>query len=159
MKSRSSFTLPLLLATIILGFLFHSGCQKGDENPPLGYINISIEPNSTIYQELNVIGGWRYLDESDGVFAPSRGLIVYRSTIDQFMAYDRMPPYMADSCCDSNNKNCTKLLVGDEYPFVVDTCTGSRYLIIDGSPSSGPSTKFLYTYITEYDGYTLYIHN
>jgi hypothetical protein len=158
MKFNSVIISLIVLAIVTAGILLLPGCKKGNENPPLGYVNISIQPNSTIYQELNIIGGWRYLDESDGVFPPSRGLIVYRSTTDQFMAYDRTPPYKPDSCCNANNQ-CTKLIVGDEYPFVVDTCTGSRYLIIDGSPSQGPSNTFLYTYITEYDGYTLYIHN
>ena len=158
MKFNSLIFVPLALMAICINILLHSGCDKGNENPQLGYVNISIQPNSTLYQELNVVGGWRYLDESDGVFSPSRGLIVYRSTTDQFMAYDRTPPYKPDSCCNANNQ-CTRLIVGNEYPFVVDTCTDSRYLIIDGSPSQGPSNKFLYTYFTEYDGYTLYIHN
>jgi hypothetical protein len=150
----------LALAAGLTFIFLHSGCNKDNsDNPPLGYVNITIEPNSTLYQELNVVGGWRYLDETDGVFPPSRGLIVYRSSTDQFMAYDRTPPYKADSCCNANKTNCTKLIVGSEYPFVVDTCTDSRYLIVDGSPAGGPTNKFLYTYITEYDGYTLYIHN
>ena len=106
-----------------------------------------------------MVGGWRYLDESDGVEYPSRGLIVYRLSNDQFMAYDRTPPYKPDSCCLGNNTNCTKLLVGNAYPFAVDTCTDSKYLLIDGSPTEGPSNQFLFSYITEYDGYTLYIHN
>jgi len=151
-------TIFILLALMVLA----PGCDKGKgDNPPLGYVNISINPNSTIYQELNIVGGWMYLDESDGVYPPSRGLIVYRSSLDQFMAYDRMPPYKADSCCNASKTICTRLLVGNEYPFVVDTCTGARYLILDGSPAGGPGNKYLYTYITEYDGYTqtLYIHN
>ena len=157
-KNRLSF-LVLLGAVLFTWVVLHTGCDKDDENPQFGYVNISISPNSTLYQELNIVGGWMYLDESDGVFPPSRGLIVYRSSTDQFMAYDRTPPYKSDSCCDASNKNCTKLLVGAEYPFVVDTCTGSRYLIIDGSPAGGPTDRFLYLYITEYDGNTLYIHN
>jgi hypothetical protein len=159
MKETRLLTWMSWLFIIFSAILIHPGCQKGNENPPLGYIDISISPNSTLYQELNVVGGWRYLDESDGVLPPSRGLIVYRSSNDQFMAYDRTPPYKPDSCCNANKTICTKLLVGNEYPFVVDTCTDSRFLILDGSPVEGPANKFLYTYITEYDGYTLYIHN
>ena len=155
------FLFKISLVWIILaGLVTDTGCKKGNnENPPLGYINITILPNSTLYQELNTVGGWRYLDESDGVDPPSRGLIVYRSSDDQFVAYDRTPPYKPDSCCDSNQKNCTKLVVGNEFPFVVDTCTGSKYIIYYGTPEEGPSEKPLYKYITEYDGYTLYIHN
>ncbi len=158
MKKTPSLAIFSGLALLTIFLFFFPGCDKGNDNPPLAYINITIQPNSTLYQELNVVGGWRYLGYSDGVEAPSRGLIVYRNSLDQFMAYDRTPPYKPDSCCNSN-KVCTALLVGNEYPFVVDTCTGSKYLILDGSPAEGPTTKFLYTYVTEYDGYTLYIHN
>jgi hypothetical protein len=154
-RLAGSAVLIVLLTTL----LAIEGCDDSNENPPLAYVDISINPNSTMYNEINAVGGWMYLDESDGVPAPSRGLIVYRSSTDQFMAYDRTPPYKADSCCNAGKTYCTKLLVGDEYPFVVDTCTNSRYLIIDGSPVSGPSNKYLYVYYTEYDGYTLYIHN
>lgn len=159
MKLKSFYPPGLFIAALAASLLI-TGCDKGNnENPPLAYINISIQPNSTLYQELNVVGGWRYLDESDGVFPPSRGLIVYRMSTKQFMAYDRTPPYKADSCCNPAKTNCTRLLVGNEYPFVVDTCTASRYLILDGSPAGGPTDRFLYTYYTEFDEYTLYIHN
>ncbi len=150
--------LPGLLMVILAMLIFSPACNDDGNNIPLPFVNITIDPNSTIYQELNVVGGWRYLDESDGVLPPSRGLIVYRLSTMEFMAYDRIPPYKPDSCCLTST-NCTKLMVGNNYPFVVDTCTDSKYLIIDGSPSSGPSNQFLLTYIAEYDGITLYIHN
>jgi hypothetical protein len=153
-------TAKVFLFGIVTALIFTLGaCDESDENPPLAYINITIDPNSTIYDQLNTVGGWMYLDETDGVVAPSRGLIVYRASTDMFMAYDRTPPYKADSCCNPSKTSCTRLLVGDEYPFVADTCTNSRYLILDGSPVSGPSINYLYTYVAEYDGYTLYIHN
>lgn len=147
-----------LLPVILTVLIFNPACNDNGNDIPLPYVDITIDPNSTIYQELNVVGGWRYLDENDGVFPPSRGLIVYRLATDQFMAYDRIPPYKPDSCCNGS-QNCTKLIVGNNYPFIVDTCTGSKYLIIDGSPYTGPGGKFLLTYVTEYDGFTLYIHN
>lgn len=148
-----------LLLNIVL-VLILAGCDNSNgDDPPLAYIDITILPNSTLYQELNVIGGWMYLGQTDGVVPPSRGLIVYRLSSDQFMAYERTPPFKPDSCCNESGKECSALMVGDQYPFVVDTCTDSRYLILDGSPVSGPSGKYLYTYFTDYDGYTLYIHN
>jgi len=156
--SKARYLKWILVVALSL-IAFFPACDESDENPPLAYIDITINPNSTLYDQLNVVGGWMYLDESDGVVAPSRGLIVYRASTDMFLAYDRTPPYKADSCCNSSKTWCTRLLVGDEYPFVVDTCTDSRYLILDGSPVSGPSGKYLYTYVAEYDGYTLYIHN
>jgi len=159
MGANSRLAGAAALIALLSALLTFEACDDSNENPPLAYIDISINPNSTMYNEINTVGGWMYLDESDGVVAPSRGLIVYRASTDMFMAYDRTPPYRADSCCNALKTYCTRLLVGDEYPFVIDTCTNCRYLIIDGSPVSGPSNKYLYVYVTEYDGYTLYIHN
>lgn len=136
---------------IVLGLiLLHIGCKKGeDEVEPPTYINITINPNSTEYQELNTVGGWTYLPAT----TPSRGIIVYRLSQDNFMAYDRMPPYEPDQCC--NNGVCTYLIV--DMPFVEDTCTSSIYQILDGAPFSGPSSTPLIRYTTYYDGISLQI--
>jgi hypothetical protein len=145
---------------VLIAAMVFAGCKK-DENPSniiLPKINISINPNSTLYQQLNVVGGWTYLGYGDGVIEPSRGIIVYRFSTQQFMAYDRIPPYKPDSCC-SGDYNCTRLVVENYYPFVMDTCTQSKYLLIDGSPTEGPSTLPLLYYQTTYDGNTLFIYN
>jgi hypothetical protein len=146
--------------TVILAIVMNTACNKyDDDRPPLPPMNVTIDPNSTIYQEINVVGGWMYLDETDGAYPPSRGVIVYRLSTDQFMAFERIPPYKPDSCCNETKTKCAALIVDNYYPFVMDTCTGSKYLILDGSPSSGPSNYFLLTYITEYYGDLLYIHD
>ena len=76
---------------VFIVFVFSISCNKGNLNPniPDVNINISINPNTTIFQELNTVGGWVYLDEKPGVYIPygSRGIIVYRSDIDKFVAY------------------------------------------------------------------------
>ena len=135
-------------------------CKKDNgDRLPLPPIDITINPNSTIYQELNIAGGWMYLDETDGAEPPSRGIIVYRLTEDQFYAYERTPPFKPDSCCNTAHTICTRLIVDDYFPFVVDTCTASKYLILDGSQVSGPSSMSLGMYVTEYYNGLLYIHN
>ncbi len=150
--------LPAIL-TLVLLILVISCTKENGNRPPLPPLDITIDPNSTIYQEINVAGGWMYLDETDGVLPPSRGVIVYRLSTDQFLAFERTPPYKADSCCNANKTKCTALIVDNYYPFVMDTCTGSKYLILDGSPNSGPSNMFLSMYVTEYFGGLLYIHD
>ncbi len=145
-KKRHLFTIYIVLGL----FLLQAGCKKDDNavEPP-SYVNITINPNSTEYQELNTVGGWTYID----VAKPSLGIIVYRVTQNDFMAYDRLPPYEPDQCCNGNV--CTTLNV--DMPFVVDTCTNSTYQIIDGSPFDGPSDTPLIRYTTYYDGLTLQI--
>jgi hypothetical protein len=146
---------------LLIPVLMFIGCDKNNNpsNIPIAKINITIEPNSTLYQELNVVSGWTYLGYSDGVNAPSRGIIVYRFSTDQFMAYERTPHYLPDSCCTIQGGFCTSLIVDQHFPFVVDTCTQSKYLIMDGSPSEGPSPYPLIMYQTIYDGQLLYIYN
>lgn len=141
-------------------YLAIAGCNKDDgDRLPLPPVDITINPNSTIYQEINVVGGWMYLGEQDGVMPPSRGIIVYRLSTEQFLAFERTPPFKPDSCCNDSKTVCTALVVGNYYPFVMDTCTQSKYLILDGSPVSGPSTMTLGIFAAEYDGYLLYIHD
>ena len=156
-ENKASRIIGFGLLTIFIAF--YSGCNDKDGNAPIAPVDITLDPNSTIYQEINVPGGWMYLDESDGVIYPSRGIIVYRLTNEQFLAFERTPPYKPDSCCNLTGTLCTRLVVDDYYPFVRDTCTNSSFLIIDGSPAEGPASRGLWQYVAEYDGYLLYIHD
>jgi len=130
-----------------------NACKKDDknENVNIGYVNITINPNSTEYLDLNIVTGWVYLSAT----LPSRGIIVYRASIDEFKAYERTPPYKPDGCC--NGAICTRLLV--DGLFVQDTCMDVDYLIIDGSWVSGPGKLHLVEYNTYYDGANLNISN
>jgi hypothetical protein len=156
---RSRRILSQLVLAFFIGGLIFSACKKNGDDPnsdiPYAHINVVINPNSTLYQELNIVSGWMYYPY---VNAPSRGLIIYRLTQDQFLAYERTPPVNSNSCCDPNSGLCTYLVVGDYYPFVYDTCSDMSYQIIDGSPIS-PATIPLKQYMTSYDGMNLYINN
>lgn len=159
MKNFNIIKMIAGVAIMMFTFLL-AACTKDDgDRQPLPPINITIDPNSTIYQELNVTGGWLYLNESDGAEPPSRGIIVYRLSADQFLAFERTPPFKPDSCCNVAKTICSSLVVDNYYPFVMDTCTMSKYLILDGSPVSGPSSMTLSMYVTEYFGDLLYIHD
>lgn len=139
--------------------LIISACKKNGDDPnsniPYAHINVTINPNSTLYSELNIVGGWMYYPY---VNSPSRGLIIYRMTQDQFLAYERTPPSNSNACCDPENGLCTYLVVDDYFPFVYDTCSDFSYQIIDGSPIS-PASVPLKQYYTSYDGLNLYINN
>lgn len=152
---------------LVLVFILFSGitsCNKDHINPNIPQVNIyyTIEPNSTLFLELNTVGGWLYLDEMPGIVVPypSRGIIVYREEIDQFKAYERQPPNNPFECCNPENSiNCSKLVVGANYPFAKDTCNGNMYLLQDGSLFSGVGQYSLIQYRTFYDGVTLTISN
>jgi hypothetical protein len=148
----------LLFLAAFVTTLFVSSCNKGEDpnsDIPFAHVNVVINPNSTMYQELNVVGGWLYYPFID---PPSRGLIIYRATQEDFLAYERTPPVNSNLCCDAQNLLCTYLIVDDHYPFVYDTCTDLQYQILDGSPFA-PATVPLKQYRTSYDGLNLYITN
>jgi len=149
----SGLVLFLFVSGIIL-----NGCKKGEDpnsNIPYAHINVVINPNSTLYQELNIVGGWMYYPY---VNPPSRGLIIYRMTQEDFLAFERTPPSNSNACCEIGSGLCTALVVDDYYPFVYDTCSDYSYQIIDGSPIS-PATVPLKQYMASYDGLNLYINN
>jgi len=74
------YTKGLLFILLLIAGLF--ACNKSNVNPNIPHvvINLTLDPNSTIFQELNTVGGWLYLDEVPGMVIPSasRGEIVYR---------------------------------------------------------------------------------
>ena len=147
-----------LVLAVVLSLVFTVACNKGEDpnsDIPYANINVVINPNSTLYQELNIIGGWMYYPY---VNAPSRGLIIYRLSLDQFMAYERTPPVNSNACVNPESGLSTYLVVDDYYPFVYDTCSDYSYQIIDGSPIE-PATIPLKQYYTSFDGMNLYITN
>ena len=141
-----------------------TSCNKDHINPNIPKVNIyyNIDPNSTVFLDLNTVGGWLYLDEMPGIVVPypSRGIIVYREEIDKFRAYERQPPNNPYECCEGDNyTGCSKLVVGPNYPFAKDTCNGNMYLLQDGTLFSGVGQYSLIEYRTYYNGSTLTISN
>ena len=136
---------------ILAFFLGVLSCDDTPHNPniPDVYINFTIEPNSTFYQELNTVSGWMYVTEK----WPSRGIIIYRYSQDEFKAYERQSPNEPDYCGETS-----RLIV--EFPFVVDTCLNVKYSILDGSIfTPGYMGYPLIEYRTQYDGFNLRVFN
>ena len=146
----------IIIIGVTLLALTLTTCREYPENPyrPDAYFNFTIEPNSIRYQDLNVVSGWMYLT-SDG-YSTSRGIIVYRMSMDEFKAYDRLPPNNPYGCCD-NDGTCTRLVV--DSPFVVDNCNDIKYNILDGSIIEGDGVYPLIEYHTIFDGVSLRIYN
>lgn len=138
------FLLPLLFC----------GCREYPENPniPKAIINFTIYPNSTQYFNLNIVSGWMYVTSE----YPSRGIIIYRLSQDEFRAYDRIPPNEPDACCDGDG-NCTRLIV--DFPYVVDDCNNIKYNIINGDLFEGNGVFPLIQYHTSFDGNALHVFN
>lgn len=154
---------------ILIAFLgIFSGCKQYPENPnrPILPAPITIYPNTYQYHDLNFVSGWLYI--TSDVESTSRGIIVYRQSETEFLAYDRMPPNEPDACTDSHG-NTTRLVV--DFPFVVDGCNNAYYNILNGQlivrepdmipdfPTDGTMVYPLIQYHTTFDGSKLVITN
>lgn len=115
--------------------------------------------------DLNFVSDWIYI--TSDVESTSRGIIVYRQSDTEFLAYDRIPPNEPDACTDSHG-NTTRLVV--DFPFVVDRCNNAYYNILNGQiiiepdkipsfPTDGTTIYPLVQYHTLYDGNRLTISN
>jgi nitrite reductase/ring-hydroxylating ferredoxin subunit len=139
--------LHLLLAVATFGSLLPFGCRKANSGgvPPVN-VDISINVNNPSYVDIAVPGGWIYL--SGG----SQGLIVYRSSMDEFVALDRHCPYQPSDLC--------RVFVDDTEVIARDTlCCSSAFVITDGSVVEGPAALNLQRYNTSFNGTTLRIYN
>lgn len=138
MKSKT-----YLLLILFMGIM---GCRKDDQpDIPYVYVNEILYPNSLDYIP---VSGYKY------VSAGYRGLIVYRSSMEEFSVFERCCPY------DPEKVNA-RVIVNSDNMTATDTCCNSTYDIIYGNLISGPSdNRFsLLTYHCNYDGEKLYIYN
>ncbi len=140
-----------LRITFLLGFLFFAiGCDDKEDYPmPDVYVNIVINPASISYNNLNIPGNYALIKGG------YRGIIVYHFIQDQYLAYER-------TCTFDWDKDCSKLVMDPSGLIAKDTCCGSQFLIIDGTPLEGsPATRPLKQYSTYYDANfgRLYITN
>lgn len=159
-----------ILKYVILALLplMCHGCRQIPDNPnvPHAYINFTINLNDYQYHDLWYTSGFMYLTSE--AESTSRGIIVYRLSDNEFLAYDRIPPNYPNACTDSQG-NTTRLVV--ESLFAVDHCNSAYYNILNGEifigedPDMIPSfvgDEYIYPliqYHTSYDGVQLRIYN
>ncbi len=131
---------------LIFFLLLTPQCKK-DKKDQIPYVYVNFYMNiSTQYIGLNNIGGYEYI--TGGV----RGIIVYRRSTEEFMAYERDCPYQPSN-------SCALVQVDNSAVMAVDSCCGSKFLLLDGSIVKGPATIMLKQYHTSFDGTTLHIFN
>lgn len=122
-------------------------CEK--ENPdaiPRVQVNFYLYTNEPQFAPLTAVGGWAY------VSGGSRGIILFRRSIDEFNAFDRHTPLNPDN-------DCAVLDVDSTGTYAVDRCSGSEYLLFDGSIVSGEAKTPLISYQTSFNGQVLRVYN
>lgn len=145
MKKKTLYLSVLLLSTFVMTLFY--ACKKDEPNGvPIVSVDIYIYTTSPSFINLNAVGGWDYI--TGGV----RGILVYRKSISEFMAYDR-------NCTYNSNDACAIVYVDASNIIATDTCCNSKFSIVDGTVLQAPAGMPLKTYNTTFDGSVLHIYN
>ena len=132
MRIRILFIIVLLIVV---------SCRKNKNNPiPNIPFDITININLPAYSALSGVGGYAY------VAGGSKGIIVYRRSLDEFVSFDRHSPVDLDG-------NCPEPLYPDSQNFLIliDSCFDAKFSLYDGSPIAG-SDYGLRAYQTTFNG-------
>ncbi len=116
--------------------LLYSSCQDSihRDKIPRVYVNEELNLNDFRFNALKLTGGFVYI--SGGV----RGIIIYRKSQDQYLAFERDCPYQPDN-------QCALVSVDPSNLFMTDTCCASNF-DFDGYPFAGPAQFSLLQYTT-----------
>lgn len=134
------------ISVVIFLFLTIIGCKKDANNVvPNVYVDIYLSHSDPAFSPINAPGGWIYL--SGGV----KGIVVYRKSQTEFMAYDRE--------CTYKVSEGNQVAVDNSNLIAVDSKCGSKFLLTDGSVNTGPASVPLKHYQTADDGTQLHIFN
>lgn len=132
----------------LIGCVFALGswdCRRNNDQVPLVNVDITINVNEPQFFDLSAVSGWVY------VTGGSRGIIVYRNSTNEFSAFDRHAPFNIDDAC--------RVEVLEDNITIEDPCSGSQWLIIDGSLLQGPAGQSLESYRTSFSDPVLRIFN
>jgi Rieske Fe-S protein len=123
------------------------GCEKQQVTDPVPYVFVQklIDLNNTAYQALQFDRGFVY--ETGGV----RGLIIYRRSLNVFIAFDRV-------CTYHPSNPCGVVEVESVGFFMRCPCCRSAF-DFEGNPINGPANFPLVRYRTSLNGSLLSINN
>ncbi|MCD6556294.1 MAG: hypothetical protein J7K64_03790 [Bacteroidales bacterium] len=123
---------------LLLNLFLFSSCEENKNPIPTVYVDIYIDLNDPLYYDLQSVGSYVYI--TGGV----NGILIYRSSADEFRAYDRTCPYDPD---------IGRVVVDDANLNAVDSvgCKSEFSLLLDGAVSQGPSQFPLKAYTCIYD--------
>jgi len=129
-------TLVIFVTVFLIG-----ACHKNNQNPvPNLPVDITIDLGLPGYYALQGVSGYAYVN------AGSRGIIVYRKTLDEFVAFDRHSPADPEGTCPlplyPNPNNFLEL---------IDSCNNASFSLYDGAPISN-SAFGLRQYATQFNG-------
>jgi nitrite reductase/ring-hydroxylating ferredoxin subunit len=138
----------IIFLSIVFSFF---ACNKNKQHPvPYFSFDANINLNLPSYVNLQGVGGWAYV-----VGIGSKGVVIYRQSQQNFVAFDRQSP--AEGSLD-----CATGLEVDEDNFLIlnDPCSNAQFSLYDGSIIGGDTEWGLRAYTVEYNGgQTVRIYN
>ena len=135
-------TSVLILISLVI---FGAKCRKTDSEIPYTPVDITININQPSYFNLTAVSG------HETVVGGSLGIVIYRKSFNEFVALERHVPYQVSSNC--------RVDVLDDDVTLEEPCSGSQWLIIDGSVIKGPAVQPLLQYSTSFNDPILRIFN
>ncbi|MBA3898793.1 MAG: hypothetical protein H0X62_01060 [Bacteroidetes bacterium] len=137
----------ILFGILIFILILPSSCRREEHPVPYVPVQIVLHVSDPQFMPINAIGGSTYY------YGGSRGLVIYRQSQDEFVTFDRHCPFQPEN-------SCGRVMFDTTASFnLVDTCCGSKFLIMDGTVQVGPARTPLRRYHTEYDGVRITITN
>ncbi len=144
MKKTSYFAL------LVIAFLFTSlSCNNQDDIIPYVYVNFEIDVVN--HPELGAVGGVKLFKRVFGQDVGLNGVIIYRQSIEDFIAYEATCTY-----------DLNPVTLDEDAWFAVDTACNSKFsLPLDGAPVDGPAGLPLERYQTYFNPQAgvLRVHN
>lgn len=125
--------------------LLQARCDQPNQYIPYVPVDFDINIDLPAYIDLTVPTG--HLMVSGG----SQGIIIYRYTLDQFVALDR-------HATTDISANC-QVELSEDGLILTDPCSNSQWLIIDGSVIDGDATLPLHRYATAWTPPVLRVYN
>ena len=147
---KNTYYFKRLLIPIIITFLYLS-CKKSSTDDTIPNVPVSFTVYLSLPQfvTLNSIGGYVTIPEYG-----YRGIIVYRRSQDEFVAFDQACPY-------DPTVQGAKIVVDSSGITTIDPKCGSKFNLYDGSVLHGPATRPMKSYNSVFDSGTnsVYISN
>jgi hypothetical protein len=144
MKNRC-FSSQLLWFILTPFVLMQARCDDPSQYIPYVPVDFEINVDLPSYIDLSVPSG--HLLVSGG----SQGIILYRYTLDQFVALDRHATADIEAAC--------QVQIAEDGLMLLDPCSDAQWLIIDGSVVSGDVSLPLHKYATTWNPPILRVYN
>lgn len=120
-------------------------CNKDRERIPYVYVDFYLNLNDPSFNDLSVVGN------TIAVTGGVRGVLIYRKSLDEFVALDR--------CCSYEpSKSCEIVSIDSTGLFAKCSCCFSEFFLYDGYVNKGPAEYPLAEYRTSFNSYSNILH-